>query len=190
MALSPDQVHFAGYGEIRVAPKGTAGPTDVSTDWPTGWVALGYTNEDGLTMSRSAETENIPVWQSISPVKYALTSVQLTQGYTLMQWNRDTVDLYFGGTTITQPDSTNFPDLYRMDIPSAPSLDERAFGYEWHFDADIIYRMVVSRGFVQETDDVSLTRSSGAGLPMTVVSQPSSNELLAYVLTNDPAFAA
>lgn len=190
MALSPSEVHFAGTGSIYVAPKGTVGPTDVTTAWPTGWIGLGYTNEDGLTLSRSIETENIPVWQSISPVKYALTSVEITQGYTLMQWNADTVDLYFGGVTITQPDATNFPDLYRLDVSSIPELDERAFGYEWHYEGGIVYRTVVERGFVRETDDISLTRSSGAGLPMTVVSQPSANELLAYLLTNDPAFAA
>ena len=49
-------------GAIYSAPLGTALPTDATTALNTGFKALGYISEDGLTNENTASTENVKAW--------------------------------------------------------------------------------------------------------------------------------
>ncbi|PAX86768.1 phage tail protein, partial [Streptomyces albidoflavus] len=72
-------------GSGFIAPKGTAAPTDLTADWPTGWVDLGYLYDDGVSMEYSTDSEDITAWQSLSPVRKVLTSVDMTLGFTAIE---------------------------------------------------------------------------------------------------------
>lgn len=129
--LTSSEVRVAANGKIMIAPRGTAEPADVTAAWGTGWVELGYANEDGVTLARSVEREDQQVWQSVTPVRRLLTGVELTTQFTAVQWNRATTALWFGGGQWVQPDATAHPDLWRFDISAIPRVDERMLGIEW-----------------------------------------------------------
>jgi hypothetical protein len=183
-ALSAAEIRVGGTGTVYVAPDGTAGPANITAAW-TGFVNQGYTTEEGARIARSMDTEMVKVWQSISVVRYLITGIDLTAAFDLMQFNRDTIPLYFGGGSIVNQGGGSF----RYDISSTPTIDERVLGIEW-IDGSITYRFVIGRGMVKETGESSVTRTAAISLPMTFGAMtPDSGSVLGYMVTNDTSWA-
>lgn len=184
MSNDADNVRAALNGSIFMAPKGTTAPADLLTPWDAAWVDLGFMSDDGVSMEYSTDVEDINAWQSLSPVRRILTSVDMTLGFTAIELKARTLTAYFPGSTITEVSGT----VRRLDIPAAPGPQEFAFGLEW-FDGDIINRLVIPRGEITDRGAISLGRSSAVGLEMTVSAYASSAPELATWLSNDPAWA-
>jgi len=183
MALNADNVRAALNGKILMAPKGTAAPADLTTPWGTGWVDLGYLDDNGVTMGYSTGHQDIKAWQSLSPVRKILNSVDLTLKFVAIELKAAAVSLYFPSSTISLVSGS----IYRLDIPSAPEPEEWAFGLEWE-DGTIVNRMVVPRGEVTDRSDVKIHRDA-VGLEMTVSAYASSSPDIATWLSNDPSWA-
>ncbi|MEV5369012.1 phage tail tube protein [Streptomyces albogriseolus] len=186
MANDSDNVRVALNGSIFLAAVGTTGPTDLTTAWGAGWVDLGYLSDDGVSMEYTTDVEDINAWQSLSPVRRVLTSVDMTLGFTAMELKASTVTAYFPGATITEVTEDT---VWRLDIPAAPGPDERAIGLEW-IDGTIKNRLVIPRGEITDRGAISLGRSAAVGLEMTVSAYASTAPEIATWLSNDPAWAA
>lgn len=184
MANNADNVRAALNGSILMAPKGTTAPADLTTPWGAAWTDLGFMSDDGVSMEYSTDVEDINAWQSLSPVRRILTSVDMTLGFTAIELKARTITAYFPGSTITEVDET----VYRLDIPAAPGPAEFAFGLEW-VDGDIKNRLVIPRGEITDRGAISLGRSAAVGLEMTVSAYASSAPEIATWLSNDPAWA-
>ncbi|MEU6376816.1 phage tail protein [Streptomyces sp. NPDC046909] len=185
MSNDADNVRVALNGSIYLAPVGTTGPADLTAAWGAAWVDLGFLSDDGVSMEYSTDVEDINAWQSLSPVRRVLTSVDMTLGFTALELKSATVTAYFPGSTITEVTPGT---VYRLDIPAAPGPDERAIGLEW-IDGDIKNRLVIPRGEITDRGAISLGRSNPVGLEMTVSAYASSAPELATWLSNDPAWA-
>lgn len=185
MANDADNVRAALNGSILMAPKGSTAPVDLDTAWDAAWVDLGFMSDDGVNMEYSTNVEDINAWQSLSPVRRILTSVDMTLGFTAIELKARTVTAYFPDSTITAVSGT----VSRLDIPAAPGPAEYAFGLEW-IDGDIKNRLVLPRGEITDRGAISLGRSSAVGLEMTVSAYASSAPEIAIWLSNDPAWAA
>ncbi|MFJ2515623.1 hypothetical protein ACIPEL_36400 [Streptomyces griseoviridis] len=184
MSNDADNVRAALNGSIFMAPKGTTAPADLTTPWDAAWVDLGYMSDDGVSMDYSTDVEAINAWQSLSPVRRILTSVDMTLGFTAIELKARTITAYFPGSTISEVSGT----VRRLDIPSAPGPQEFAFGLEW-IDGEIINRLVIPRGEITDRGTISLGRSSAVGLEMTVSAYADSAPAIATWLSNDPAWA-
>ncbi|WP_328439380.1 hypothetical protein OHA71_23870 [Streptomyces sp. NBC_00444] len=185
MANNSDNVRAALNGSIYMAPKGSTAPTDLDTAWAAAWVDLGFMSDDGVSMEYSTDVEDINAWQSVSPVRRILTSVDMTLGFTAIELKARTITAYFPGSTITNVAGA----IQRLDIPAAPGPQEFAFGLEW-IDGTIKNRLVIPRGEITDRGAISLGRSSAVGLEMTVTAYASSAPEIATWLSNDPAWAA
>ncbi|MBW1600898.1 phage tail protein [Streptomyces sp. JJ66] len=183
MALDADNVRVGLTGNIYMAPKGTAGPTDLATAWPAGWLDLGYMSEDGVSLEYTTQTEDVGAWQSLSPVRKILTGVDMTMGFTAIELKADTVTLFFPGSTLATATG-----VHTLTIPSAPGPAEFAFGLEWK-DGTITNRLTLPRGEVTERGAVTVGRSAAVGLEMTVTAYATSAPELATWLSDDPAWA-
>jgi hypothetical protein len=186
MALDADNVRVGLNGNVYVAPIGTTAPTDLTTAWGAAWKDLGYLNDDGVEMEYSTDVEDIMAWQSLSPVRRVLTSVDMTLAFTAIELRAATVTLYFPDSTITEVSAGT---VYRLDIPAAPGPAEYAFGFEW-VDGTITNRVVIPRGEVTDRESVNHQRGEAVGLGMTVSAYASSAPELATWLSNDPVWAA
>lgn len=184
MTFNGDNVRVGTTGKIYVAPKGTTAPTDLVAAWAAGWVDLGYMSDDGCEMTYSTETEDINVWQSLSPVRKILTGVDLTLAFTAMEFKKHVVELFFPSSSIITSGGVS-----TLSIPSAPDPDERAFGLEWE-DGDSVNRLIISRGEVTERGSLTTSKGAAVGLQMTVSAYASSSPDIATWLSNDPAWAA
>ncbi|MBK3572586.1 hypothetical protein JHN63_01855 [Streptomyces sp. MBT65] len=185
MSNDADNVRAALNGSIFMAPKGTTAPADLTAPWDAAWVDLGYMSDDGVSMEYSTDVEDINAWQSLSPVRRILTSVDMTLGFTAIELKARTVTAFFPGATISEVVADT---VYRLDIPAAPGPQEFAFGLEW-VDGSIVNRLVIPRGEITDRGTITLGRSAAVGLEMTVSAYASSAPEIATWLSNDPSWA-
>jgi hypothetical protein len=185
VALDADNVRVGLTGHVYIAPIGTTAPVDLTTAWGAGWSEVGYLSDDGVEMAYSTDTEDINAWQSLSPVRKVLTSVDMTLAFTCLELKTSTITLYFPGSTMTDVSGT----VHSLAIPAAPGPDERAIGLEW-VDGSITNRLIIPRGEVTDRDSITVARSGAVGLNMTVSAYATSAPELATWLSNDPAWSA
>lgn len=103
--LNSGQVRVAGTGAFWKAPIGTATPTDAVTAWGAGFSNLGYAT-DGFTLKQDKKTQEVTAWQTLSPVRLLTTQLTRTFSFELLQTNKDTLSLAWGGATISAVTAT------------------------------------------------------------------------------------
>jgi hypothetical protein len=164
--IDATEVRVGVSGKLLCAPVGTAGPTDVTTDWPSGWYDLGYLDDDGPSLTPSLSSEDIKAWQSLMPVRKVVTERTLEIKGKLIQENTETLVLAFGGGTWTTTGTD--PDLvYQYTPPDPAFIDERAFGLEVQ-DGTNIDRYVFYRGLVTDVGDIVFKRSEATLYELTI----------------------
>src|SRR2546427_11924833 len=94
-----DAIRLGANGQVRVAPAGTALPTDFTSAYGTGWIDLGRCDENGAQVTDSKTIVDIPVWQSFYPGRKIVTARAFEVVFTLRDWTRNSVSLAFGGGT-------------------------------------------------------------------------------------------
>lgn len=182
MAIDTSEIRVGASGSVHVAPLGSTVPTDSTTALDAAFVELGAITEDGVALSPSQSIEKIMAWQSGKAVRVVKTSDELSAGFTLMQMNYTTLPLAFGGGTVT----TEAVGEYSYKPPAAGTVDERIFIIEW-VDGIYNYRLLIPRGMVSETGEISLTKSDSINLDLTVeVLGTTPDDFVIY--TDDPAF--
>lgn len=187
MALNTAQVLVGANGNLYAAPVGTTAPADFSVSYSGTWIELGYADEDGVTFSNSRDTEDINVWQDFDPARTIVTGRNVTLGFNLMQWNKDTLPLAMGGGTMTTSGS-GATLKYQFAPAAAGVLDERAFSCAWT-DGTRNYRLFIPRGVVTDEVSFSLNKASAAMLPISIRVLGTSSGSAFYWYTSDAAFA-
>lgn len=181
--IKGSEVRVGVTGNLYVAPKGTVGPTDTTTAWPTGWTDLGYLAESGFVITPKTDHQDIMVWQSLAAVRTILKSRTEELKFTLMQMNKNTLPLALGGGTVTGTTGN-----FHYSAPTAGTVDERAFGVEVR-DAALIYRFLFPRGLVTDVKDIPFLRTDAIkfDLTATVMAVDDVTPLFEF-FTNDVAF--
>ena len=184
MAKDVDQIVVGANGSIHVAPIGTTQPVSEAAAYAAGWVELGYTSEDGVTLTDSKTIEPIPVWQLFYPARRVITDRDFSAAFVLRQWSADTVALAFGGGEVTEVSTGHF----KYEPPAPEVIDERALGITW-LDGDKTYRLIIPRGVVIENVETKIARGAAADLPVTFgIIGDDAGGAPWYLLTDDPAF--
>ena len=188
MALDSDEVVVGASGAVYVAPVGTTGPSDIETALDAAFVSghLGYVSEDGVEITPGMDMAEIPAWQSFYAVRRIVTGRSMEIGFSLLQWNQESIKLAFGGGSFA---TTAGPPAYYTYTPPAPEdLDYRALVIAWEDDTKS-YRLHIPKALVTDAGSLSLTRTDAAALDLTfsLVATDGSNPYT--FITNDPAFA-
>lgn len=169
----------AGNAHIHVAPVGTTLPSTEDEQLASAFVDLGFTTNDGIQFSNTRTVEGIRPHQRFRPVRYIVTEQDSTVGFSMMQWDADTVPLAFGGGQVTEPT----PGTYRYEPPAPETLDERSVVADV-LDGEVIWRFVLARAMVTNDVEATFGRTTNADLPITLgVMEPSSGPVW-YALTN------
>jgi hypothetical protein len=173
------EVRVGVTGHLYAAPVGTAMPADTTTPIAAAWVPLGYTTEDGLSMTVDMNKEDFRVWQSNQPCRSVITEQTYTSTFTLVQRNPATLAIAFGGGTI----SGTAPD--HIYTPPPAGLYERAFLYEV-VDGSIIDRWCMFRGTPALSGDIQFTKSEMTGYEIEVTHLGTTAGTW-QLISNDPA---
>lgn len=190
MAENSDQVVVGADGQVWVSRPGVAlssvtAPSDATTDPNTvdpDWMNLGYTSEEGATLTLSREIEDILAWQSFDPIRKIVTSRNVVLAFTLRQWNQDTVELATGGTV------TGTAGDWELTPAAAGSLDERSLLLDWQDGASRSFRLYIPRGIIGNDIETNIVRTAAADLPIEFAAFAPSTGSIFTMFTNDNAF--
>jgi hypothetical protein len=185
----PTELVVGQTGALSVAPIGTPVPTTPTAALNSAFVGLGYTDEDGVTLTNDPTVTDFAVWQSRNPARRELTSLTISVTAKLAQWNETTVPLALGGGTIDTPSA----GVYRFTPAVAgDALDERVLVFDVR-DGSKHYRYIFYRGNVSESVSSDFRRGALGLLPITfrVLAPTDDPDGPPYrMLTDDPAFVA
>lgn len=185
--VNSSKIRFAPNGAIYIAPAGgsTVLPTAVGdgNTAPTGYKALGYVDEGGVTITPTIETNPVPVWQSAVPVIYNVTGASFQISATLMETNQLVTELFFGAPWVAVVNNGTPTGTYRLDLDSSPELDEISIVVDWS-QKNVLYRCVVGRAMISERGAIQLQRAENGKYELTIQALDS-NGSLGYLLTND-----
>lgn len=158
MALNADELFIPGGGSVLIGDVGATAPDDTTTAWGDDWTDLGYTSENGVTITPGMDITDVTAWQSRYPVRRIVTAETMEIAFELLQWNEDTISLAFGGGTWSG-------GVYTP--PAAGTLSEYALGIEG-VDGDNIERWIITRAIVTNVGGIQLQRVGPAMLPITM----------------------
>ncbi|MGN7135806.1 hypothetical protein [Streptomyces pseudogriseolus] len=189
MANDAKKIRFAPNGALYVAPasESLVVPTDLGTadTPPTGYKALGYVDEGGVTLTPAIETQPVNAWQSATAVLYNVTSASFSVKATLQETNEVTTELFWGAEWVEQTagEPATPTGVYRLDLTSTPDLKEISLVVDWNQGA-IRNRVVIPRAMISDRGAIQLSRTENGRFELTMEALDSAGSL-GYVLTND-----
>ena len=153
-------------GAINVADTSATLPTAVNTAL-TGFTALGYVSEDGLTNQNTIESEDIKAWGG-DTVLVIQTEKTDTFGLTLIEvLNVDVLKIVFGDTNV----SGTLADGITVNV-NATELPEKAWVIDMVMRNGALKRIVIPRAKVSEIGEVSYTDNEAVGYELTLTALP------------------
>lgn len=181
------EIRVAGSGRVLIAPLGTKPPADTAAAW-TGWQDLGYTTTDGVKISKKDKLDPIDTWQSVSAARFVYSDRDMSFKFQLLQLNEDTLPFFFGGGSVKE--TATGSGVYKYDVLGEPKFDERMLGLEFTDGDEVKYRLIVARGQVTETEEISLVRTAPVKLGVTFTALATNDGApLATFLMKDPNYA-
>lgn len=177
------EVKLAPSGHIWVATTAAAAPANVTTAMATVdplWQDLGYATDNGVTVTPTVTTKDIPAWQTAVPLKVVVTQVGIDLKFELMQWTQETLNLFLFGSTGVSAAGT-----YTQTVSSNPSPFYRSVVIEWTDDFNFVNRLYVPNGIVTDHQPIQLRRTDAVLMGLTFRALDSSGTLT-KLLSNDP----
>jgi hypothetical protein len=163
MTIDSTEVRLAPFGNVYVAPVGTALPSTATQPLNVAFKALGYVDRDGVSISPNIELSDIMAWQSAVPVKTTVDTVSLELSFVMLQTNRATWEVFWFNETFTN----NFGEA-ALTISSNPPSQEAAVIIEWTDDEEDQTRLIVPRAIVAQRETLQLVRTDAAKAGVTV----------------------
>lgn len=186
-AQNSAQVRVGATGKLYVAPLGTAAPADANVAWPSGWVEVGLTTDDGVNVNPSLARKDLNAWQSLYPVRTIITSRGIEMAFKLIQKAGTNLQLVFGGGSITNLGGA--PVSYKYVPPAASFIDERAFGLEVN-DGSITDRFLFYRGLITDIGNIIFRHDDDVKFELkATMLLPASGDFF-NIISNDPAMAS
>ena len=187
MTQTATEVRIGADAQLYVAPVGTTEPSNVSTSLNAAFsTALGYVSEDGVDITDGKTITPIGAMQSFYAVRQLVTGKEFSIAFTLLQTNRDTFEVAFGGGT--WEDQGTGKTKYTPPDPS--EIAEYVLVFDWQ-DGTISNSLVVPRTSNISPVTMKLARTEAAALPVTLsLLAPAEGASAWYVLTDDPAVAS
>lgn len=168
MAQDADHIIVGQYGEVWKAPVGTAAPVDTDTAMATvnaAWKELGFISEEGVTFTPTLQGFSVPAWQAEGrPVRRGVASREESLSFTMLEWNKQTLPLAFGGGEFTEIGTS---DVFKFAPPTGAEEDEYAFVVHFEDGGDA-YRLVIPRAAVTDLAEFQLVRTEATGLDVTL----------------------
>ncbi len=160
-ALNSGNVRVAGTGAIWKAPLGTVLPTDSTTAWNASFLNIGYAT-DGFTLTQDLKKQDIPAWQTLSPVRSIATALIRKISFEALESNINTVPLAWGGATMTP----GLAGIYTLDIPEGQPTDF-ILGVDWS-DGTLSQRIIVQHATLLTLPAIKFVRTDAVRYPLEV----------------------
>jgi len=159
-------------GAIHIAPTTATMPTNAS-DALTGFTALGYVSEDGLTNSNSPDTEVVHAWGG-DVVLVKQQTRDDTFAFSLIESkNADALKVVYGDTKVT-----GTTDITVQATQAA--LEAHAYVFDMVLREGTLKRIVVPNGVVTEVGDVVYVDNDIIKYDVTITCLPDASGVTHY----------
>lgn len=182
LALDATQVVIGVSGHLYVAPVGTTAPTNSTSSLNAAFLELGYTDENGVKLNANTAHFDVKAWQSLYVLRRAITEQGLAIQTVLEQWNYLTMEVFFGGGTVTGSSSA-----WKFTPPAAGVVDTRAMVVDV-IDGTSTFRWYFPGVLAIPTGDIEFRRGKEAQLGITFEVLPQSGANPFEVYGSDTAF--
>jgi hypothetical protein len=184
-AQDPAELRVFASGDLYIGPYGSTLPTTPTASVASPYTKVGLISDDGVTFSVSPTVEDMRAWQRQQFVRREVTARDATLSAALLQWDVDTIQIAFGGGTITEPSAGTF----RYDPPSdTAALAEYSLVLDAQDGPNAHYRIVVPRVSVTDAVETTFNRGALSTLPVTFSMLAPASGSSWYMLSDDAAF--
>lgn len=182
--VDASEIFSAQRANIYLGEVGVAAPTDVETALDPGWVHVGLTSPDSLSISTEPEFEEVRSHQSDYETRRIQSTDSAAVGVDLQQWNSENFKSVFGGGEVTEVTS----GVYKYTPPAIGARTEKAALIEV-IDGTKTYRWVFPRTMQIEGVELELQKGQNANLALRLAVLGGDGVDPWYLLTDDPSFA-
>lgn len=188
MTLVAAQIRVAGTGEVYIGDVGTAvAPVDATAALDASWKGLGYDSDNGLTISRSMNVNDIAAWQALVPVRRVPQDQAMSVAGEFMQSSPDVYPLYMATSAFAAVAGINSATDTVATADVNPAIVEKAVVYEL-VDGSIKYRIYIPKAQVSANGDQTASRTAAVLYPLMFTAlAPDTGTDLFQTFTNDPA---
>lgn len=169
-------------GDVYYAPVGTVAPTNTTTAFSASWDYLGLLSEDGLTETRSQESNDYYAWGGIL-IRTVRTKFKRSFKVAALEDNSNVFYLLNPGSTVAIAGAVTTRTV------KTPTANPMAFAFEVK-DGTITKRIIIPRGEIVEIGDVVYSENDINQREITIDVYPSAAGVLYTELTDDPAAEA
>lgn len=170
-------------GGVLIGTSGASLPTSVAAA-TTGFTALGYVGDSGLTESRTRTTDKIKAWGG-DVVKVVQSEFSVTYQFTLYEsLNADVLKAVNGDSNVATTSATSSAGTLQAVSVNGDALPKLPWIFDMK-DGDAKVRVVVPLGQVTAVGDISYTDSGVIGYPVTIEAFADGSGNQAYVYTTD-----
>lgn len=162
-------------GAVFVAPKGTAVPTDATTELATSFVNVGFISEDGVTNEIETDSEEIKAWGG-DIVLNPQTSRAERYTFTMIETNATALKLAFGADNVSVDSSSGAITIKH----NGNEKEENVVVIETLIGTDRIKRQVIPRGKNTELGEIVYKDDEVMGYETTITAQLDENGNTAY----------
>lgn len=181
-----DELVIAGTGHIWLGPRAATLPDrrDPTEELAAAYRELGYTSTDGVALAHAMEITDVMAWQKGQPIRRNVRNRNLTVRCGLLQFNRDTIPLAFGGGSWAE--TTTGVWSFTPPRQGAALLD-------YVLVVDLVdgekhYRIVVERGNIAEDAEITFNAERESEIPLAFrMLAPEGDSPGWYIVTDDPA---
>lgn len=162
-------------GAVYRAPKGTALPTDASSELAAAYKALGYISDDGLTNSNAPESDDIKAWggdtvlsvQTDKPDTFGMKFIESLNVEVLKTiYGDDNVSVDADGSITIKATSTE--------------MDEAIYVIDMIMRGGALKRIVIPIGKISDLGDIEYKDDDAVGYDTTITAMPDADGVTHY----------
>ena len=157
-------------GAVFWAPLGSDLPETANEDLDAAFVCLGYVSEDGVTFSRSRETEDVTAWGGDKVLTLQTDKADTAQMTLIEALNENVLKLVHG--------ADNVSGSLESGLTVSENSQELDYGV-WVIDAvlngDVQMRTIMPNAKVITIDDVQFASNAAVGYNVTAAAYPYSD---------------
>lgn len=154
-------------GAVFWAPLGSTLPATASATLDTAFVCLGYVSEDGVTFSRSRETEDVTAWGGDKVLTLQTEKTDTAQMTLIEALNENVLKLVHGADNVTGALATGLTVK-----ENSQELDYGVWVIDAVLNGDILMRTIMPNAKVTNIDDIQFASNAAVGYNVTAAAYP------------------